>query len=129
MNTTLSISDLLTVSLCLWGLYCIYLIINISRFIVKRYEIETSLIETIFFREHATFSRHIPDLFSSGIYATHLMMCLWGWAIFENNKAFRDIKDPEAITRHFSTNEISQVKRTMITGVVIALHAVLIEIL
>jgi hypothetical protein len=36
-------------------------------FIVKRYEQQTSLLDTVFFKEHATFTRYIPDFFSSAM--------------------------------------------------------------
>ena len=51
------------ISLCASGLFGLYISIRIERFIVKRYEEETDLLNTVFFREHATFTRSIPDFF------------------------------------------------------------------
>ena len=46
-------------STCALGLFCLYTSFRISRFIVKRYEQETGLLNTVFFKEHATFTRYL----------------------------------------------------------------------
>jgi len=111
-------------SLCAWGIFGLYISIRIERFIVKRYEQETDLLDTVFFREHATFTRHIPDFFSSAMYASHLLMCVWGWWLYARRKAFRDIKDPFFVIQHFSRQEIRRVKWSAIIYLVLALYGV-----
>ena len=111
-------------SLCSWGIYGLYIAIRIERFIVKRYEHETNLLETVFFKEHATFTRYIPDFFSSAMYSSHLLMCLWGWRIYRNRKMYRDIDSPEIVTRHFSAKETRQVKWFAISGLIVVIHGI-----
>jgi hypothetical protein len=107
-----------------WLLFGLYISIRIERFIVKRYEEETDLLNTIFFREHATFTRYIPDFFSSAMYASHLLMCVWGRWLYEKRKVFRDIEDPSFIIKHFSRKEIGRVKWFAISCLIVALHGV-----
>jgi hypothetical protein len=109
-------------SLCLWGLCALYCHFSIMRFIVKRYEQETDLLNTVFFTKHATFARYLHSFHSSAIYTSHLLMCTWGWRFYRKRKNFRDIENPEVVTRHFSSNEIWRVKRTAIVGGIVVLH-------
>jgi hypothetical protein len=111
-------------SLCTWGVFGLYTSIRIERFIVKRYEEETDLLNTIFFKEHATFTRNIPNFFSSAMYTSHLLMCLWGWWLYAKRKAFRDIKDPIFVIRYFSQKEIRWVKWFAISFMIIASHGI-----
>ena len=110
-------------SACLWGIYCLYCIFSI-RFIVKRYEQETDLLNTVFFKEHVTFARYLTAFHSSGLYAAHLLMCVWGWRIYSKRKNFRDIKNPEMVTRHFSSKEIRRVKRAIVVVGIVVLHGI-----
>jgi predicted nucleotidyltransferase len=112
------------ISLCAWGLFGLYISIRIERFIVKRYEQETDLLDTVFFKEHATFSRYLPDFFSSAMYTAHLLMCVWGWWLYEKRKAFRDIKDPYVVIRHFSKKEIRWAKWFALSCTIVAIHGV-----
>jgi hypothetical protein len=105
-----------------WLIYGVYISIRIERFIVKRYEEETDLLNTVCFREHATFTRYIPDFFSSALYNAHLLMCVWGWWLYKNRKPFRDIDHPEIVTQHFSAKEIRQAKWFAISIIVLCLH-------
>ena len=57
-------AQIFAVSLCAWGIYSLYISFRIRRFIIKRYEQETDLLNTIFFKEHAKFTRYLPYLFS-----------------------------------------------------------------
>jgi hypothetical protein len=111
-------------SLCLWGLFNIYTIFRIERFIVKRYEQETDLLNTDFFANHVPFVRYLPNFFSSAIYNGHLMMCVWGWRYFRTKKVFRDIKESTFVTQHFTEKEIRKVKRFGISLVIIILHGI-----
>lgn len=113
------------ISLCLWGLYCLYTTLRIQWFIVRRYEHDTNLIDTKFFKEHATFTRHLPNFFASSFYGTHLLMCAWGWRIYGTKKAFEDIKDPKYVTKHFSNDEIRRVKMLVISGLIIVIHGLI----
>lgn len=66
-------------SLCSWGIFCFYLLIRIDRFIVKRYEQQTDLLNTLYFMEHAVQSRYAPMFISSGVYMAHLLSIAWCW--------------------------------------------------
>jgi hypothetical protein len=125
------IIDLFALSLCSWGLFCLYVIIRIERFIVKRYEKETNLGRTVFFSQHMPFAKHIPDFFSSSLYCAHLLSFVWGWKFIKFIKEkrpkvtyFSDIDSPESVTRHFSTKEIRRVKLVAIIGMILFLHVI-----
>ena len=124
MNSIEHFAQAFAISLCAWGLISLYISIRIERFIVKRYEEETDLLNTVFFKEHATFTRNIPDFFSSAMYASHLLMCVWGWWLYARRKVFRDIKDPFSVIQHFSQKEIRQVKWSAISYLILALHGI-----
>jgi hypothetical protein len=125
MNESLEyLIDLFAVSGGFWLIYAFYNSFRIRRFIVKRYEDETDLLNTVFFREHAVFTRNIPTLISSSMYISHLLMCLWGWRIYDGRKMFRDIKDPSIVTRHFSKKEIRRVKWFAINGLILISHGI-----
>lgn len=116
--------DLLAFSGGFWMLFAVYKIFSISRFIVKRYEQETDLLDTVFFKEHFTFVRYLPNFNSSAIYSGHLLSCTWGWGFYGKRKIFRDISDPQQVTRHFSDKEIQRVKRCTIYGIIFFLHGI-----
>jgi hypothetical protein len=115
---------ILSTSACFWLIACLYVSLSIERFIVKRYEQETDLLDTVFFKEHATFTKHIPNFFSSAMYTSHLLMCVWGWGIYKNRKMYRDIDNPKAVTRHFSKKEIRKAKWFAISGLIIVAHGI-----
>jgi hypothetical protein len=111
-----------------WIIYVLYTAIRIQWFIVKRYEIETDLMESIFFKEHATFTRAVPPFFSSAMYTAHLLMCLWGWQIFCNKKVFRDVDNPTKVLRHFSEGELRRVKKYVISSIILVIHMIALYI-
>jgi hypothetical protein len=116
------VKGILGLSCGFWIIYGVYISIRIERFIVKRYEQETDLLNTVFFKKHATFTRSLPDFFSSSLYNAHLLMCVWGWRLYKNRKMFRDIDNPKIVTQHFSTKEIRQAKWFLISGIAFILH-------
>lgn len=118
------LKGMLSISACAWVVFGLYIAIRIERFIVKRYEHETNLLDTVFFKEHATFTRYIPDFFSSALYSSHLLMCLWGWRIYRNRKMYRDIDGPEIVMQHFSAKETRQVKWFAISGLIVVIHCI-----
>ena len=120
-----SVVNIFTLSGCFWIIYLFYMIFKVKKFIVKRYELETNILDTIAFKEHAAFTRHLPAFFSSALYTSHLTMCLWGWRLYKNRKVFRDIDDPAIITRHFSKKEINLVKWYGISGLMFAIHIII----
>jgi hypothetical protein len=123
MNDTIKLfSEILSLSGCICLIFCVYISFRIERFIVKRYEQETDLLDTVFFREHATFVQYIPDFFSSALYNAHLLMCVWGWWLYQNRKMFRDIDNPKNVTQHFSAKEIRKTKWFLISGLSFFLH-------
>jgi hypothetical protein len=107
-----------------WLIFGLYICIRIERFIVRRYEQETDLLDTVYFREHATFTRYLPDFFSSAIYTGHLLTFLWGWNFHRKRKPYRDIKDANEVIRYFSSQEIRWVKLFAISFVIIAAHGI-----
>ena len=107
---------------CFWLFFNLYIILRVSNFIVKRYEVETNLLETAMFRKHATFTRHLPDFYSSAFYSAHLMMCTWGWIFWKNRKVFKDIDDPKIITDSFSKKEILTVKIQGLSNAIFMIH-------
>jgi hypothetical protein len=124
MNSIEHFSGLFAISLCAWGLFGLYISIRIERFIVKRYEKETDLLNTVFFKEHATFTRYIPAFFSSAMYTSHLLMCVWGWWLYAKRKPFRDIEDPIFVIQHFSQKEIRRAKWFAISCLIVAFHGI-----
>jgi uncharacterized Tic20 family protein len=124
MDLLVYFARIFAVSLCAWGLYCLYLCVRIEKFIVKRYEQETDLLNTIYFREHATFTRYLPNFFSSALYTGHLLTFLWAWKFHKRRKPYRDIKDANEVIRYFSNQEIRWVKLFAISFVIIAAHGI-----
>ena len=116
-------------SICSWGLYGLYISIRIERFIVQRYEVETDLLDTVYFKNHATFTRYMPDFFSSAIYTGHLLTFIWGWNFFRKKKVYRDIDKAEDVIRHFSNQELRWVKWFAISCLILVLHGVVYYIL
>ena len=112
-----------------WIIYGLYISFRIQRFIVKRYETETDLLDTIAFKEHATFTRYLPPFFSSAMYTGHLLIFLWGWRISHNKKAFRDIDNPTKVLRHFSEDELRRVKMFGISSIILVLHMIALYII
>lgn len=116
--------DLFAISFGFWILFGLYKAFKVQKFIVARYQNGTDLLSTIFFREHATFTRQLPDFFSSAIYTAHLLMCVWGWDIYGKKKAFRDIENHRKIIEHFSVKEIREVKFFAICGIIASAHLI-----
>jgi hypothetical protein len=112
------------ISFGFWGIFCLFTALSIERFIVKRYEKETELLDTVFFKNHVPFARYLPNFFSSEIYTGHLMMCLWGWRYFRTRKAYKDIKESTLVTRHFTKKEINKVKRYAISLLILISHGI-----
>ncbi len=117
--------------LLLWGHRPLVCFLQLRKFIVKRYEDETNLGRTLFFREHMPFSKNIPDLFSFSLYCTHLLAFLWGWRFIKFIKEkrptvtyFNDIDSPEFVTHHFSAQEIKRVKMFAMIYLMLFLHVI-----
>ena len=108
----------------IWLLLGIYISIRIERFIVKRYEEETDLLDSIYFKEHATFTRHLPDFFSSALYTSHLTTFIWVWNYVKKRKAYRDIEDAQQVLRHFSKQEILRVKGFTVSIAILVIHGI-----
>ena len=128
MTSFEQIKGILGLSCGLWMLYGLYSILRVQAFIVKRYEHETHLLDTRFFKNHATFTRYLPGFLSSSIYTGHLLMCLWGWRVFGRKVAFNDIDTPERIISQFNPREISRVKRHAIAILIVFLHFIVLSV-
>jgi hypothetical protein len=129
MNASIELFlDIVALSGCFWIIYGLYVSIRIEFFIVKRYEVETDLMDAIFFKEHATFTRSLPAFFSSALYTGHLLMLLWGWRMYRKKKAFRDIDDPSKVLNHFSKDELRRVKTFGISCIILTAHVIIVYI-
>ncbi len=118
-----------SISACIWLLLGLCSIFSIKKFIVRRYEEETDLLKTLYFKEHLPFAQYLPGFLSSGLYAAHLLICVWGWRFYGKKKIFRDIENREFITQHFSKTEIFRVKRTFFIAVIVVFHAIGMDII
>lgn len=107
---------------CFWMLFYFIGSLAISGFITRRYKDETGLINTAFFSKHAIFIQYLPNFLAGGFFATHLMMCEWGWRIYGNRKMFRDIQCPEDVLQYFSRSEIRRVKIVTLSGFIVILY-------
>lgn len=107
-------TDILTISCLLIAIYGWYCLFSVMKFIVKRYEQETDIQNTVFFSEHFIFGPYLPNFLSASAYATHLVICAWGWKYFSKKPMFRDIESSKEITKHFSGDEIFRAKRLLI---------------
>ena len=116
--------DFFAFSACFWTLFYLFSNLRIKKFIVSRYKEETNLTRTAFFRNHVPFVLYLPDFISAGFFGSHLMMCVWGWRIFGQRKAFKDINDPNDVICHFSKKEIQRVKWVLISGLVFFGHGI-----
>ena len=65
--------DLFVFSGCLWLLFQVYESVRIRLFIVKRYEQETKLRETRYFKEQLTFIVYCTAFIRSAMYTFHLL--------------------------------------------------------
>jgi hypothetical protein len=122
-------AGLYCISACCWLLLGLYSIFSIKKFIVRRYEKETDLLNTVFFKEHFAFARYQPDFLSSGLCAAHLLICVWGWRFYGKRKILRDIDSPQSVTQYFSKKEIARVKGAVFVIMVIILHLIGFEVI
>jgi hypothetical protein len=132
MNNSLEmIVDFFAISLCFLGLCTLFTGLSIQRFIVKRYEKETDLSQSLYFTQLMPFTKYMPDFFSAPLYTGHLLSFVWGWRFVKFIKEKRkkvnyydDINSPEEITGHFSKKEIRRVKCFAIFGFIVVGHII-----
>jgi hypothetical protein len=128
-----SFSDHFALSFGFWMLYTLYTSFRIKLFIIKRYEKETNLSQTKYFKEWMPWTKHMPSFLKSVHYASHL----WTFCSFRKNnnsdkilkkirknKMYDDILTPEQVTRHFSQKEIRRLKKYMVFAVISGIHAI-----
>ena len=126
MNNSMDLMiDLFALRVRSWGICGLYTCFRIGRFIVKRYEQKTGLLNTVLFTNHVPFAKYLPNFFSSEIFTGHLMICLWGWRYFKNKRAFKDKKDSEEIKKHFAEKEIKKVSRYALVVLVFLTHIII----
>ncbi len=123
--------EIFSVSFGIWMILGLYVAFRIERFIVKRYEKETGLGQTRYFKEQMPFARSIPDFFSSALYTAHLLLFVWGWKIVKfikekrrKVKYYDDIDSPEDVIQYFSRKEIRRVKTFAIIGFIVIAHGI-----
>lgn len=124
MNNFELFIGLFSISGCFWILAYLYSNFSIKEFIVRRYKVETDLVNTVFFKDHAKFIRYLPDFLSAGFFGTHLLMCAWGWRLYRDKEFFSDIERPECVTQHFSSKEIRNTKKMLLCGIILFLHII-----
>jgi hypothetical protein len=117
-----NIAGILSLTGCIWLLVSLFVAIRVQRFIVKRYEKETGLLNTVYFTEHATFTRSLPGFISSALYVAHLISFVWIWDYCKRKKPYRDIKESSEVTHLFSDAEIRRVKWFVINGAIVLAH-------
>jgi hypothetical protein len=122
MTTIDHIRGIWSISGAFWSLFCFYTSIRIMQFIVRRYEQETDLLKTIYFKEHATFTRYLPGYLSSGLYIAHLISFIWLWNYCRKKRPYRDIAKADQVLRHFSIKEIRKIKIYVISGIILIFH-------
>jgi hypothetical protein len=122
---------ILCTSGCFWMIFGLWTGLSIQRFIVKRYEIETDLSQTIYFSQLMPFAKYLPNFFSSPLYLGHLLSFVWGWRVVKFIKEkrkmiyyYNDIDNPDDVTRHFSKKEIRKAKRFVISCFIVVAHGI-----
>jgi hypothetical protein len=121
-NSIENFAYLLSVSACFWSLFLVYMSIRIHLFIVKRYEKETDLLDTVYFKEHATFTKSLPGFMASALYMGHLLSFIWWWDYCRNKRPYRDIKESVEVIRYFAAKEIRRVKWFAIGSLILIFH-------
>jgi hypothetical protein len=116
------LKGLVGISTLLWLLFFAYVAIRIQLFIVKRYQQETNLLDTVYFREHADFTRIIPAFLASSLYIGHLLSIVWWWGFCSKKKPFSDISGKEDVLRHFTNKEIRRVKWFAYNSLIMVVH-------
>ena len=119
-------ANIITISACFSALIFLYFSIRINLFIGNRYEQETEILDTIYFREHANFTRLLPRMVSSPLYAAHLLSIIWMWDYCRKKKPYRDLEQREEILHLFSNKEIIYTKWFAISGLIIFIHVLII---
>lgn len=112
-----------------WIIVSFAMVLLVKSFIVDRYENQTNLLSTIYFKNHLNFVRAMPGFLSSALYSGHLIAIVWGWRFFGDKKIFSDINSPEDVLQYFSQSELRKVKATTLSGVVLLAHFVVMEIM
>lgn len=110
------------ISTCSWMLIWIVAHFSVMRFIVPRYEEETGLIDTTYFRKIIPFARYIPSFWSSIFYYIHLLFFLWFWRWIQNSKFLNDIDNREEVTGNFTSKEVWLVKLDLVSIILFAIH-------
>lgn len=107
----------------------LFVSIRINFFIVRRYEKETDLLDSVYFREHANFTRLLPGIVSAPLYVAHLISFVWIWEYCRRKKPYRDISRKEEVLQHFSSKEINYAKWFVVAGLIWFVHLLLFWII
>lgn len=131
-----SLLDYFAVSFLFWMIFGMYSIVKIKGFMVERYERQTNLHQTLYFRRYMPFVKYLPDFFSSGMYAAHLLWFVWFWKLvkFIKDKRpqigyFDDIASAEDVTKYFTDKEVRLTKRWAVIFALLLFHAVAFYVL
>lgn len=119
-------AEIVSFSACFWLLVFMFVSVRIQLFIVRRYQQETGLLDTVCFSEHAIFTRALPGFLSSSIYVAHLLSLVWFWDYCKKKKTYRDLKSPQDVTQYFTKKEIRYVKWFAYGGLILFFHAIAI---
>ncbi len=133
MTSTDLLIGIFSISGCFWITFGLYTSIRTMLFIVKRYEQETDLGRSKYFKEWMPWAKYLPSFSKSALYAAHLSTFCSNrknsnadkiLKKIRKNKIYEDIESPEQVTRHFSKKEIRRVKRLMKCAVIVGIHAI-----
>lgn len=131
MNISMKLfSQLFAVSFGFWMLYGVYSTLRVRFFIVKRYEQDTELSQTKYFKVTAPWTAYMPAFMRSEVYSSHLwkFVVYWNKDRFEKKKkmgeisVYDDIKSPEQVISHFSKKEINRVKCVALVHLCVLIH-------
>ncbi len=112
---------------CTWMLIWLFVHLSVMRFIVPRYEEETGLIDTVYFKKLMPFAKYIPSFWSSIFYIVHLANFMWFWRWIQHSKIYRDIDCAEEITGKFSAKEIRRVKLQIVSIIIAGIHLIAVS--
>lgn len=125
-------SELFALSFGFWMVYGLYITFRIKSFIVDRYEQETGLSRSKYFKELMPWTKYLPAISRSVFYSSHLWKFVWYWRKerFAREKkrgkinTYDDIRSPDEVTRHFTKKEIRSVNIYAVCCIVAIFHLI-----
>ncbi len=129
MTTLEHFTEILLMGFCIWSLIWLLVHLSVMRFIVPRYEKETGLIDTLYFKEFMPFAKYIPSFWSSIFYIFHLTNFIWFWRWVKDSKIYRDIDRAEDVIDKFTVKEIRRIKLQIFLMIIAVSHVLAVSII